>query len=263
MILVLGVGFQLKADQLDAYPQGSQPPPETQPPPQQYQAPPEYQPASPPYEPPPRRRGWRVWRRDYPDDSWTQFRILIKAYFNTAGAGYSNNSTITNNFSTNSGNTTVNLNTAPGFGAEVFMAPPFGVGFDGGAEYELSRTINNLNNPNALIVYTASQPSLQFIDIYANAVFRWLNFYLPLGLNYCIPSFSAGTGNGLIGNTTVQGNVGFQVGLGYLIGEHFSFLLEDRIIQFTATSTSASGNTSLNWGNVSLPGLQFDLKFAF
>jgi len=275
-------GFQARAQTVEADPQtGPQaPPPSYQPPPGQ---PPPSQP--PPGQPPPdqyvpqgpvqanpepgypgyyARPPRRYWNNPPPFvENWadeSRFRVNVEAFYNFAGTGYSSNATeVTNGFS-GQGGLSADMDNAAGFAAEVFMAQPFGWGFDAGLSYDLVRNINDFNDPSTTIYYTGSKPTIQFTTLYGNAVFRRQIFYLPLGLNYTIPTFSGGANNGALTSTTVTGNVGFQFGIGFLLGRRFSIELMDRILHFQATSSN--NNVSVNWGDVYLSGLQLNLKFS-
>jgi hypothetical protein len=255
------------ADQIDAYPGGT--PSGTIAPPEKRGEPsPDLMPTPPlgpegHYDPPPspRRAWWRGGERNYSEVE-ARLRLYAVVDYDFAGSAYSNaNGTLFSPTFNGPSSFSADMNTSPGFSAEVFMARPYSIGFDGGFNYELTRPINDFNSVASSTYYNGTKPTLQFSNVYGNGVFRWWNGYIPLGINYSLPTFTGGVGNGALTNTNFVGDVGFQIGLGYLIGRDFAIEVEDRILHFHATSNSPS--TTINWGETYLSGLHVNLKFSF
>ena len=202
------------------------------------------------------------WKSDkvYPEDE-SRLRLYASTYYNFAGSATSTNGSVyTTNYNGPS-SISVDMALTPGFSAEAFMARPYGWGFDFGVDYDLTRTITILSDNSATIYYSGTRPTLQMTTVYGNGIFRLGTVYLPIGINYLIPTFTGGVGNGAITNSNFVGNVGFQFGVGILLGRNFAVEFEDRIMHFQCTSLAH--DTTINWGDTYLSGLQINLKFSF
>jgi hypothetical protein len=130
-----------------------------------------------------------------------------------------------------------------------------GLQIDGEREFDSGTiTVAGLN-----VSLSSADSKLQVSNLFANAVYRWNQFYLPFGLNVSSAKFTAASG--FSGTSDSSGALGAQVGVGYLPDEHWALELMSRAIGFklkTATSTATA-----DYGTGYLSTLIFAGKYYF
>jgi hypothetical protein len=188
----------------------------------------------------------------------------IYAYGNSANQIHFNNVTTT------AGTTTMQefvLNTgeAGGIAAELWMSEPDHWGWSAGVTADGKRTIKSSDSysPQWLNVvhsdFNSPQPTLSFVTLYANAIYRWDRWYVPFGLNVSFPKLTMDPSS----TTTfkMSSGLGIQFGVGFRCTEHFSLEALDRSVSFGMTGSDAFGTYDYHQGSYS--GLQLNLKFDF
>lgn len=146
----------------------------------------------------------------------------------------------------------IDTNPAPGVAVEIYRTPKNGFGWSTGVSYEFQRSLSDLNayaNYNFIGgSFQGPEPTLSLLTIYANLVYRLEDFYFPFGLNYTIPSLSGG-GN-TFGNTTLTGDIGLQIGMGYMFSDHWA-------LEFWIENIYLDGNTNTGAATIDYNGLSF------
>ena len=115
-----------------------------------------------------------------------------------------------------------------------------------------------LGSSSATAVFT-SKPSIQLTVLEANALYRWENIYLPFGFNFTIPKYTPEAG--ATDQTSLTGALGAQIGVGFLIGDHFQLEAMSKVLSLKATQRS--GTVSVNYQTGYLAGLNLNAKYLF
>lgn len=150
------------------------------------------------------------------------------------------------------GGGTISTNTAPGAAIEIYESPKNGFGWSTGVSYEFKRSVSGLNAyANGSFIggsFMNPEPTLSLLAIYANLIYRLEDFYFPFGINFSFPSFQGG-GNAF-GNTTLTGDVGLQIGAGYILSSNIA-------LEFWIEDLYLDGSTTTGAGTINYNGLSF------
>ena len=156
-------------------------------------------------------------------------------------------------------------NASPGFLIEGFSSNVdawgfnFGLSIDGKRKLTSYETTINSGGTSVLTSgATSGDPALTISTLYFNAIYRWTMFYIPFGLNFS----GVAVDNPPPALLGLKGNVGAQLGIGFLIDDRFALEIISRALTVTAQSYT-SGTTTLNLGNGFLTGGQFTGKYLF
>lgn len=84
-------------------------------------------------------------------------------------------------------------------------------GYGANLAYQMARKIKSVTVGDGTV---SSSASISTIIVAGYGIYRWVHWYLPFGLNYTLPSYSKGSGE--VGSTKVKGDIGPEVGVGYL-----------------------------------------------
>lgn len=136
-------------------------------------------------------------------------------------------------------------------------------GFIGGLDYEGQRQFQSgsFSGGGQTVQLTGGSGAskVQFTSVYASAVYRWEDFYLPFGLNFSFINFTPAAGATATGTT--QGGVGAQIGIGYQFNDWFA--LEAYSWATAMQLNIADSSTSLSTGTGYVPDFVLFAKFLF
>lgn len=93
----------------------------------------------------------------------------------------------------------------------------------------------------------------------ANAIYRWNEFYIPLGLNYTAMRFSPVPG--YTGGYDIEGGFGAQFGLGVQVSDAVSLEMMSRASAYSLRASQ--GTSSINYGNLIYSIVTFGVKGHF
>jgi hypothetical protein len=167
---------------------------------------------------------------------------------------------------TTSGNAMVEAvyrtDTSAGFGISFMEVAPQSWGFQTNFLYEPARNINSLtlkgNGTTATGIVTGVHPKVSFLMLEGNWVHRWESFYMPIGINYNIPTISdLSTGY----RVDYEGSLGVLIGGGVLLNEKAS--LEFFIRSMSMRLTETDGTSTLAYDLGTMTGFGFGYKFWF
>lgn len=100
-------------------------------------------------------------------------------------------------------------------------------GFIAGLTYDFKREFDGgeltLEGQKFIFDEGGDNDEIQVTVIYANAVYRWNEFYLPFGLNYSFVDYEA-----VGGGVDADGGIGAQLGIGYMLSDNFALELMSR-----------------------------------
>ena len=188
-------------------------------------------------------------------------KVSIFAFYNTANSMTFSDIKETTGGVTYSGDATFYSDMAPGFGIEIFVAPENHWGWSAGLTYDSTRNLNSANagfsGQSVSVVYADPKPTISFVTVYGNAIYRWDSFYLPFGLNVTSPTYKSSDGT----ITTVTGTLGTQGGAGFFVNDHFSIEGLLRLVEFNVTRSSST--FYIDYGTGAMYGAQLNLKFIF
>ncbi len=154
--------------------------------------------------------------------------------------------------------TELNFEPALSFGYEFRESKEDSWGKAFGATYHMERELESGNINGTEL--TVSDPSkISMLRVYANAIYRWKNFYIPFGINFTSVNYTAPSD--YTGNVDSTGGIGFNLAFGYYI--------DDKIcIEYGAHSNlwgleGTSGSTSIDYGDGALAVATLRLKYKF
>lgn len=152
---------------------------------------------------------------------------------------------------------------APGVGIEVSDSSLMSWGWNSGIMYDSKRSIDSFTaSAGGVSVsgsYIGRRPTVSFITMYGNLLYRWNYFYLPFGLNFSIPEFRRG--DGAVGEYSMVGAMGSQLGAGFYLLERLSIEFMIRSLSFKASSAASGYAYEYDEGH--LRGGQINLKYGF
>ena len=149
------------------------------------------------------------------------------------------------------------------FVVEAKQMPKFAWGYQGGFAYEQKREIDNLtatiNGTNFGSACPNACPTLAMSYAFGNAVYRFDQVYIPVGINFSNPDYKTTGNEGSSYN--FEGRFGAQIGVGLTATDNMVFELMARTIRFEATEKQS--NIEINYETVSMTGLNFTGKYYF
>jgi hypothetical protein len=196
------------------------------------------------------------------EKSGPRFRVTIGR--NTATHAEFANANYSDNGGTNmNGTAAFDLAPANQFGVGVISAPVHSWGYSASFVYEEKRVIESktihITNYPVIPELKRTKPSIQFNFVEANAIYRWSNWYLPVGLNFSMPSALKKYEGQL--EMSVMGGMGGQAGFGYFFTDSVSAEILYKLTTFEVNEYSSSYNLGYSTG--SLDGLVFLLSAMF
>jgi hypothetical protein len=135
-------------------------------------------------------------------------------------------------------------------------------GFMGGIQFDGEREFDGGTITSGGITATVSSSGgskIQFTNLYANAVYRWDQFYLPFGLNVSSVKFTPASGS--TGTSDASGGVGAQLGAGFALNENVALELFSRVVAIKLKGTTSTSTTDFGTGYLST--LIFQGKYIF
>lgn len=147
---------------------------------------------------------------------------------------------------------------------EVDYGAPHAWGIQVGIAVDTGRTITDFEVKNSTSVqkgtYTGStQPKITFVNVYANVVYRWEQFYIPFGLN----SSGVGVSDPPVPLKELTGGMGAQVGIGHEFHKNFAVEGLLRVLSVNGKKQTDSVSGTTNVGSGTLSGAQIGLKAHF
>lgn len=147
---------------------------------------------------------------------------------------------------------------------EARNTPDNSWGVIGGLTYDFERKFDGgtiKGGGQSATLSAGSDPSkLQMTVLYANAVYRWNEFYLPFGLNISLPKYTPP--NSYTGTSDVKGGLGVQLGVGFYFTEHFVGEIVSRAAAVKMSGVSSTG-TKTDYGTGFFSTLMFTGKYLF
>lgn len=131
----------------------------------------------------------------------------------------------------------------------------------GALTYQSKREIGDVDLGNgSFLRYTGGRPSIQLTLLEAGGLYRWSEFYIPLGFNYSIASYtdisdSSGT------STSLNGAMGFQAGAGYFLTD--KICIEALIKMASISGKASTASVNLDYGTGNLTGLALQVRYIF
>lgn len=131
---------------------------------------------------------------------------------------------------------------ALGLSIEVAMMEPESWGFSAGYQFEGAHKIDQVTMESGGTTYSGKGADfeLQVSDVYANAIYRWDQLYLPFGLNYSFVKVK----NAPLALKDVEGGVGMQVALGVNLTEHLAAEFGVRVLMVNANGQTIGTDTA-------------------
>lgn len=122
--------------------------------------------------------------------------------------------------------------------------------FDGGTVFGNGR----------VIPISASNPSeIQTTVLYANIAYQWTHFYIPFGVNYGFFDYTPTPG--YTGTADLDGDLGIQVGLGFMAT--YNFVLESMFRVLSTEYSETENGITTNYGDGTFKTLQLTVKYVF
>jgi hypothetical protein len=195
------------------------------------------------------------------EDSWRFAGGL--SYMISASSAKFDNMSVTSGTLTETGSASLDYSQVFSIAIEWRRSPKFSWGFSGGLNYEMERTFEGGKITSGGTTVTLSGGSgaskFQFTTLYGNAAYRWDTFYIPMGFNYSIVTFTPASG--ATGTSTPTGQIGAQLGIGNYFSDNFALELFSWV---TATKLkSTSGSSTVDYGLGTFPSLRFGFKYIF
>lgn len=148
-----------------------------------------------------------------------------------------------------------------GFGASYMNVEDNSWGLTGSLLYEPRRKVSSLTMKGPGGTYNntfSTRPEVALFLVEAGIVHRWNKAYVPLSINYSVPSLTYSSNSEI---WDITGYVGGQLGFGYLLSQNSAWEIFMRAIGLKATATD--GSTSVDFGNGYLTGLGLGYKYYF
>ncbi len=189
-------------------------------------------------------------------------RFVVGAYYGGTDTLTFREVQVTSGGSTDKGEATFESEPNLGLILEYRQMPQQSWGFQAGLIIEGKRDFTKAKSTSGgtttEVTYTGTRPNYRQEVLYANAVYKWEQFYIPFGLNYAIPHFTPGQTNSTF---TIRGQVGVQFGLGFQFTELFGMEL---MAQATGVNLRAvSSSTTVEYGDGIMGSGRLHAKFAF
>ena len=194
-----------------------------------------------------------------------QFRIGVGTYVSTASTLKAKDASMHLVGSNNYVPASIELDSsgALSFVIEAKQMPKFGWGYQGGFGHESKREIDNLsitfNGQNFGAACQNACPTLTMNYAFANAVYRFDQVYIPVGLNFSRPDYNTTGNEG--SSYDFDGRFGAQIGVGLTATDNMVFELMARTLRFEAVEKTDS--LEINYETVSMTGLNFTGKYYF
>lgn len=139
----------------------------------------------------------------------------------------------------------------------------YGWGFIGGLTIDGKRKLTGGNvkiSGHNLAVPSDDPSKIQSTVLYANAVYRWEDFYIPFGLNYSFIEYDVPSAS--TSSVDASGAIGGQFGIGYYATSNLALELYGRTIGIRLKSAT-DGATDIDFGKGSIRTAQFAVKYFF
>ena len=133
-----------------------------------------------------------------------------------------------------------NVGSSDRFTAEAMYSGQYSWGFNFGLSLDSAKKVENSSDSNPDFQAVGGNSVLDVKTLYANAVYRWQNLYLPFGINLSRVSIR----NPSAALASTNSFPGMQVGLGYLLGKHFALETGIRFVGLQAAYEAPNGGSS-------------------
>lgn len=152
----------------------------------------------------------------------------------------------------------LNLGVDPGMGLSFgyMHANTESWGYGGNFIYEMARDVKPTSSSGIVI---NSGAKIQLMVLEGNGVYRWQKMFVPFGLNYTIASYTKAPAD--TGSTKMNGGLGGQGGVGYILNEKFVFDGGIRMQSIDATTTGSGFKIAYGLGY--LTGIYIRGAYAF
>lgn len=146
---------------------------------------------------------------------------------------------------------------------EMRNTPQHSWGYGFGLTYDATRDLDSgsfSSGGTTLLISTAGGASkIGATSFEGNAIYRWNEFYIPLGLNYTAMRFTPVPG--YTGGYDIEGGFGVQLGFGVHVSDAVSLEMMSRASAYALKSSQ--GGTSTNYGNLIYSIVTFGIKGHF
>jgi hypothetical protein len=105
----------------------------------------------------------------------------------------------------------------------------------------------------------SSDASLSMATIYADALYRWDNLYLPFGFNISFPGLMSPP----YALRSPKPGLGIQVGLGYFVSSAVSLYSELRVLTFMVDTYRDVAGNEITMNSGALAGITFGVRGYF
>jgi hypothetical protein len=149
-------------------------------------------------------------------------------------------------------------------GGGAIYTPNNAFGYSASLVFEMKREISSVvisSGGNSTTNTYTSKPSLQFIYVEANALYRMDQFYVPFGINYSMPTFTQSPESN--GTFNIKGALGWQIGLAFIANENLHLSALWRVTSGEASGSYPSIPLDVNFGTGNLGGLAFQANYLF
>lgn len=133
----------------------------------------------------------------------------------------------------------------------------FGITYDSTREFD-SGTFSS-GGTTLTITSSGGASKIGSTSFEANAIYRWNEFYIPLGLNYTAMRFTPVPG--YTGGYDIEGGFGAQLGFGIHVSDAVSLEMMSRASAYALKNSQ--GGTSVNYGNLIYSIVTFGIKGHF
>jgi hypothetical protein len=135
----------------------------------------------------------------------------------------------------------------------------YGIGIIYDSTRELDSATFSSGGTTLVLTSTGGASKIGSTSFEVNAIYRWNEFYIPLGLNYTSIRFTPATG--YTGGYDVEGGFGAQLGFGVHLRDDISLEMMSRAAPYSLR-TNQSGSTA-NYGNLMYSIVTFGIKGHF
>ncbi|WP_413560818.1 hypothetical protein [Bdellovibrio sp. HCB209] len=184
----------------------------------------------------------------------------LNAYYSSAKEFLFDGATYSGTSGTGKGEISFDSGGALGGGFNVLIMNPNSWGFSAGGFIESSREIKSVTvkgaNGTAYGNATGIKPKIGFVGAEFNALYRWEKVYLPFGANLTAPYYSD-----IPLYMEIQGGLGLQLGMGFLISENA--VVEVLVKTIGMRAKYSDGSDTLDYGYGTLTGATVGGKIIF
>lgn len=190
------------------------------------------------------------------------WRSAAMLYYSTADKVIFKDGYLTSNSGSGRLDTDFTTTKALGLSISLLTIDPdaWGASITGGIES--SREVNSITYSGAggsfTGITTGVKPKITFFYAEGAMLYRWKNFYVPLGINISSPViFDAGAGV----SVETRSALGVRLGMGYFFNDYLS--VEFNIRTLSLKMNGQDSTTNIDYGNGTMTGTNLGLKLYF